>query len=423
MKCVTICAKTYEEAVQKARIQLSDSVRIHSRKDVLRHGGFLWLGKRALVEIVCYLPEAPLATVPIEESRLSSTKTRVEPESPAFEEASGVPEPAIDEITGDQKAGLPETGVIADAAVTVKSSVDTVEDRKAPQNPLAPLLVKAFQILKDNDFSQNFIHMVIGDLRNELTQSLPDIPSDEEFELMLVDRIVSCVEIDHQSQLHPPRIFVLLGPTGVGKTTTIAKIAALYGPQQLPAYQRKVRIITIDSFKMGAFEQISSFGEALGIPVATAATEEELYKALEDAQDADLVLIDTIGKSPRDTELAVKMKAMLSVPHKDQTGYYLALSSTMKEQDIQRTMDQYGSYGITSLIVTKTDETETIGNIVGICNTRHMPLLFFTDGQRVPKDIHKASASSLLSMLKGFSLDFANLWGTQMESPDGPPTN
>jgi flagellar biosynthesis protein FlhF len=92
----------------------------------------------------------------------------------------------------------------------------------------------------------------------------------------------------------------------------------------------------------------------------------------------------------------------------------------MKAQDIKKSLDQYASFGITSMIVTKTDETESIGNILSLCKEQHLPLLFLTDGQKVPKDIHKASASSLLAMLKGFSLDFSNLWSNQLEVEDFP---
>jgi flagellar biosynthesis protein FlhF len=86
----------------------------------------------------------------------------------------------------------------------------------------------------------------------------------------------------------------------------------------------------------------------------------------------------------------------------------------MKREDIRGVLDQYGSYGIRSLIVTKMDETETVGNVLSICHERDLPLLFFTDGQRVPKDIHKASAATVLGYLRGFSLDFEHLWMNQV---------
>ena len=277
------------------------------------------------------------------------------------------------------------------------------------------LLAHAKELLVANDFSDTFTEEALSLLKTSLDESPEEDLSIEEFELMVVDKIVSLVRIDHSTQLHPPRIFVLLGPTGVGKTTTIAKIAALYGLQQLPEYQRSVHMITIDSFRVGAFEQLNAFGNSLGLSVDKVSNEEEFYRALDSASAADLILVDTIGKSPRDKDLAVKMKALLSVPNREDCGFFLAISGAMKSQDVARSIDQYASFGLSSIIVTKMDETESIGNVLSVCHQRQMPILFFTDGQRVPKDIHKASASTMLGQLKGFTLDFGNLWVNQVQ--------
>ncbi|PKL10379.1 MAG: hypothetical protein CVV52_18695, partial [Spirochaetae bacterium HGW-Spirochaetae-8] len=99
---------------------------------------------------------------------------------------------------------------------------------------------------------------------------------------------------------------------------------------------------------------------------------------------------------------------------RDDCGFFLAISGAMKSQDVARSIDQYASFGLSSIIVTKMDETESIGNVLSVCHQRQMPILFFTDGQRVPKDIHKASASTMLGQLKGFTLDFGNLWVNQV---------
>jgi flagellar biosynthesis protein FlhF len=322
------------------------------------------------------------------------------------------------EVAGSpSKEPVLETTPLPNTQVVEKAQIVEVETAPIPSNEelIAPLLERVHVILRLNDFSERFEQVLMEMMSAELIGLLPVFPSDQEFELMLVDKIVSLVEIDHKSQLHPLRVFILLGPTGIGKTTTIAKIAALYGLQQVEEYRRKVRIITIDSFRTGAFEQISAFGAALGIPVAKAATENEFFHLLQESDGADLILVDTIGKSPRDLELALRMKTLLSVPKREETGFYLALSGSMKAQDMHNTLDQYSSYGIRSLVVTKTDETESVGTILSLCHERHLPLLFLTDGQKVPKDIHKASASSLLTMLKGFSLDFSNLWPSQID--------
>ncbi len=376
-------------------------------------GGFLWLAKHTHVELTCYLPEdsTRYGQRDVERSlpRAPQPKLEIVEEPPIADEPEAsfadVRQPAVETVAPAVDLAVEKT----------ESPTPPTQPEPLPEQLVASYLERVHSILHLNDFSEQFEQALIGMMTTELLALLPALPSDQEFELMLVDKIVSLVEIDHKSQLYPPRIFVLLGPTGIGKTTTIAKIAALYGLQQVEEYRRKVRIITIDSFRTGAFEQISAFGVALGIPVAKAATENEFFHLLQESDDTDLILVDTIGKSPRDAELAVRMKTLLSVPKKEETCFYLAISGSMKAQDMRNILDQYASYGIRSLVVTKTDETESVGTILSLCHEQHLPLLFLTDGQKVPKDIHKASASSLLTMLKGFSLDFSNLWPTQID--------
>ncbi|PKL11939.1 MAG: hypothetical protein CVV52_12015 [Spirochaetae bacterium HGW-Spirochaetae-8] len=413
MKYITITARNYDDAVKKARSQYGESIRIHSRRDVNARGGFLWLAKHTHVELTCYLPEdsTRYGQRDVERSlpRAPQPKLEIVEEPPIADEPEAsfadVRQPAVETVAPAVDPAVEKT----------ESPTPPTQPEPLPEQLVASYLERVHSILHLNDFSEQFEQALIGMMTTELLALLPALPSDQEFELMLVDKIVSLVEIDHKSQLYPPRIFVLLGPTGIGKTTTIAKIAALYGLQQVEEYRRKVRIITIDSFRTGAFEQISAFGVALGIPVAKAATENEFFHLLQESDDTDLILVDTIGKSPRDAELAVRMKTLLSVPKKEETCFYLAISGSMKAQDMRNTLDQYASYGIRSLVVTKTDETESVGTILSLCHEQHLPLLFLTDGQKVPKDIHKASASSLLTMLKGFSLDFSNLWPTQID--------
>jgi flagellar biosynthesis protein FlhF len=393
MKYITIVAKDFEEAVRKAREQYGPALRIHSRRDVQGRGGFLWLGRRTHVELTCYLADTVTVETP-------SAEVKQEPQKDPQQEA-----PKEVESTPTEE---PNEQISVEVAEEQQDSSET-----ELQIAHEMLIGHAMELLRQNDFSSTFSGEIEELLRESLHDYGSDAPSMEEFELMLVDRIVSLVDIDHATQLSPPRIFVLLGPTGIGKTTTIAKIAALYGLQKEPEFRKRVRMITIDSFRAGAYEQLAAFGSSLQIPVDRVTNEEEFYRTLQESTENDLLLVDTIGKSPRDTDLAVKMKTLLSVPNREESGFFLALSGAMKTEDVRKAIDQYMSFDVQSLIVTKMDETETIGNILSVSHERSMPILFFTDGQRVPKDIHKASASSMLGLLRGFSLDFQNLWVNQ----------
>jgi flagellar biosynthesis protein FlhF len=390
MKYITIVAKDFEEAVRKARDQYGPSLRIHSRRDVQGRGGFLWLAKRTHVELTCYLSDAD--SQPVDRS----TPDKLKSQESELEQKNDV------ELNVVKQETLPQQDVEPPAVSDIQIHQEQLIDH-------------AVALLTENDFSTSFIDELLSLLREALYEYHDEVPSREEFELIIVDKIVSLIEIDHATQLSPPHVFVLVGPTGIGKTTTIAKIAALYGLQKDPEYKRSVHMITIDSFRAGAFEQLSAFGGSLGIEVEKVNHEEDFFRVLQKAESADLILVDTIGKSPRDADLAIKMKALLSVPKREETQFYLAISGAMKTEDIRRAIDQYASFGLTSIVVTKMDETETLGNVLSVCRERSMPILFFTDGQRVPKDIHKASASTMLGQLHGFSLDFQNLWVNQIK--------
>ena len=440
MKYITIVAPTYEDAVRSARDQYGGNIRIHSRKDVVT-SGFLGIGKKRHCELTCFLageesPMGPAAAQKPEPESPKATKApdpeeerdirRFEREAYTPDPETHTPDPAFEpDVPVETGAAPVETTVEEPAPETVQEApvFSMPEEEQGGESasgpdPLEDLMDHARSVLQQNDFSDSYITWIVEDLRSQLEPALPAVPTKNEFELLIVDRIVGTLEIDHNSQLHPPKVFALLGPTGVGKTTTIAKIAAIYGTLPPEEMRKDVRIITMDSFRVGAYEQIESFGKALGIPVLRADDEAGFYEALEQSNDAELILIDTIGRSPRDIEVNVKLQTMLNVPDKRNTRFYLAVSASMKKIDIDKVFEQFKMFNITSVIVTKTDETQTVGNILSICHDRHVPLLFITDGQMVPRDIHKASSAFVLSLLRGFSMDFNSLWNTQIGSDE-----
>jgi flagellar biosynthesis protein FlhF len=222
----------------------------------------------------------------------------------------------------------------------------------------------------------------------------------------VVEWIGESIRIYREDQYQrKPRIVVLVGPTGVGKTTTIAKLAAAYMLGEIGKRPLSVRMITIDNFRIGAEQQIERYGLIMGIPVVSAQNYRELKEVIAlNSEDADLILIDTIGKSPRSSVELAEMKELLNACG---TGaeFHLALSATTKSSDVTEVLKQYEPFGYRSVIVTKIDETIRLGNVISALSDSGKCISYITEGQQVPKDIQKAETMRFLVNLEGFTVD------------------
>jgi len=198
-------------------------------------------------------------------------------------------------------------------------------------------------------------------------------------------------------------MFVLVGPTGVGKTTTIAKLAAMYGIDPYGSRKRDIRVLTIDNYRIGARQQIETYCQIMGIPVSFVESAEDMKKQLALAAECDMVFIDTIGKSPRDFRRLGEMNELLSICG-PRARVHLALSATTKTVDVAEIATQFEPFKYEAVVITKLDETTRAGNVISILSDRDKPISFTTNGQRVPQDIERASVLELLLHLEGFGV-------------------
>ncbi len=192
-----------------------------------------------------------------------------------------------------------------------------------------------------------------------------------------------------------PRTIALVGPTGVGKTTTTAKLAAMYALNR----GNKVALITMDIFRVGAVEQLKTYTKIMGIPLEVASTPKELERAVERHGDCDLILVDTAGRSHKDTEKLEEMKGFLAGVHAD---IYLCLSATTKDRELEEVLKRFSAFAISKVVFTKLDECESFGCIVNLLLKANLQIAYFTTGQRVPEDIEVATSEKLAELiLKG----------------------
>jgi flagellar biosynthesis protein FlhF len=186
-------------------------------------------------------------------------------------------------------------------------------------------------------------------------------------------------------------VVALVGSTGVGKTTSVAKLAARY---VLRHGQRHVALVTTDSYRIGAHEQLMTYGRLLGIPVQIASDHKELHSALNSLADKRLVLIDTAGMSQRDVRLSEQFATLADSGIPIRT--LLVLSATAHPSVLTETVEAFSSVDLEGAILTKLDEAAKLGGVLSTVINQQLPLMFVTDGQRVPEDMHLARAQNLV---------------------------
>jgi len=190
-----------------------------------------------------------------------------------------------------------------------------------------------------------------------------------------------------------PKAVMIVGPTGVGKTTTIAKLAALYALRQ----KRKVALITLDTYRVAAVEQLRVYGKILGLAVDVALTCEDLAGLLRMRRSADLILIDTAGRSPLDQAALRELKKLVG-PNRE-VEVHLLLSAATREADLTVVLERFMTLPVKSVIFSKLDETTQFGSIFNVLHRTGLPLSYLSTGQRVPEDLEVGAPHLLAELL------------------------
>lgn len=190
------------------------------------------------------------------------------------------------------------------------------------------------------------------------------------------------------------KICALVGPTGVGKTTTLAKIASHF----ILKGKKKVGLINLDAFKVGANEQLQTYAQILNVPYRSVSTKDELKMALKDFKSLDLIFIDTAGRSQKDTQALRELKEFF-MDAEETIEPLLCLSSSIRETENLEIINRFGIFNPKSIAITKLDESVTHGSLLNIAVNSSMPLSFFTTGQRVPDDIEEASSERVAALV------------------------
>ncbi|MBT3511402.1 MAG: AAA family ATPase [Nitrospina sp.] len=315
-------------------------------------------------------------------------------------------------IAGKKEATRVEITAAVEFAAPVVEPEIQVEDK--PENKDADLKSLIFSLLSQTDRAQSmglmphqfdtFSRLVEGGLDEKLASKILKKALEQNSEqsadshneslkvMNLMKRVLPCKgEID--LNINGPKIVAFVGPTGVGKTTTVAKIAAEYALRR----GKKVAIVSLDTYRLGAVDQLRIYGEIMEVPVEVAGGKEELRQIIANHKDKDLILIDTTGRSHQDKDYSRQLKEVFDAVGGVET--HLVLSVTAQEKLFTATYHQFSSMGVDRVLFTKLDEGLNFGSLFNFSVRNRLPISYFTSGQQVPEDLEVARPERVISLI------------------------
>lgn len=396
------------EAVMKAKEDLgSNAVVLNVRS--MKQRGFAKLFKKDFIEITAALEERDF-----EQNVNSKRPTFTQARDEAVQKQSS----RID-LRADDTGGIPE--VPKHQAETIEHKLDSLHDmlrnqivkeeeplreakEKAPENPVREntanfkSLKLIYNKLIENEVDEKYANAIINDIESSLKKesNLDSILASVYQKIIL--KLGEPEGIENNGRR---KVVFFVGPTGVGKTTTIAKLASDVKLRQ----NSKVAMITADTYRIAAVEQLNTYASILDVPVSVIYSPGEIAEALEDLSDYEIIFIDTAGRSHKNEEQRKELLEMIENVRNSfedaEVLVFLVLSVTTKYRDIISICDAYKDLKGYRLLFTKIDETNSLGNILNIKLYTQEPLSYMTYGQNVPDDIERADVQKLAKSLLG----------------------
>jgi flagellar biosynthesis protein FlhF len=368
MQSKTYRAKTMKDALTRVRRDLGGDAVILSAREVRRRRLF-GLGPRALVEVVA------TDTMPSERDFTGRQGSAAVMGSPASANVSAQ--------VGEQLGRL-------HAMVETLSRHGHVE-HLLPDLPRS--LVPTYSQLIEADVPEVLTHRLMRHVADTLDPDQIDRPD--------AIRAALCEAVELSIPVAPPikavagtrRVVALVGPTGVGKTTTVAKLAANFKL----AHGARVGLVTVDTYRIAAVEQLKTYAEIIDLPLSVVNDPSEMPRALDELGAVDLVFIDTAGRSPRDEVKIRELAEFLLQAKPDEV--HLVLSAVAGERSLRSAVDRFAMVQVDRLILTKLDEAESLGGILAVLGLYSRPLSYLTTGQAVPDDIEPADRKRLARLI------------------------
>jgi len=389
MKIKRYEASSIQEAISKIKNDLGENAILLSSKRL--HGG-----RNPVFELTAAADEA-------QTERRSST-LRVEPRgtgrTPAMPPESQETLHAFRKDLEDLKALVIEANrknILYGELMELKESLSTFFDmlgiRKTEGKPQP--LSQLYYNLVAGGVSKDRAYRLVGTIRKGLTARAED---DYDGVLRSAEELIQKSVVPSYERTRQGRVVAFVGPTGVGKTTTLAKLAARWSLEA----SKKVGLVTADTYRIAAVEQLRTYAKIMGLPLEVASEKEEFKNALRKFQDRDVILIDTPGRSFNDETHLQRLRDYLHLEIPVETN--LLISMTASPENMLATASRFDKVGYNAMIFTKLDESNAYGLIYNIVDQVGKPAYYVTNGQNVPQDIESLNPAKLARMVVRNSL-------------------
>lgn len=414
MKILTFSGSTPAEALKKAQLEVGEDAMLIETREIQKKS----LGKSALYEIVVGVEEESISK-PIQRNKEPLMQQRPLAQkssdvlfniSEAAKQISKIAEVTEEERTLKQAPQAPSEDLkrIKDEIEKLGDKVKIIQNmfwnEKSPKTSVAipPEFAEIYRLAQQSGMNQEHLDEIMQLTLEHMPSKMRENSETVKRYFQVVLRKMIPVRMETSPKMGGKKVIMLVGPTGVGKTTSIAKLAARYS--YLLEKKYKVGLVVLDTYRIGAVEQLMQYARMMKLGIETVVDPPEFSSALNSLRYSDYILIDTMGSSPYDKG---KIEKIYECLRSNETDYsvdvVLVLPSSIKYEDLKATYDNFAPLGIDTMMFTKLDETRGFGNIFSLVYETKIPISYFSVGQEVPEDLVVSNSDFLVDcLLNGF---------------------
>ncbi len=429
MKILTFTGQTPSEALKKAKLEIGDEGMLIETREIQKKA----LGRPAIYEIVIGIEESeikkskvtlpksyPNINKPLDKQKpikqesedilfdISSAAEQISKISEVTDPLGGYGTPRPRTVSVEQK----EPKELKEIKAEINKLGDKVKliqnmfwDEKAPdlQNSIPPEFAEIYRLASQSGMSREHLEGIMRMTLEHMPHKMKENSATVKRYFQTLLRKMIPIRLESTPSAGSKKVIMLVGPTGVGKTTSIAKLAARYS--YLLEKKYKVGLVVLDTYRIGAVEQLMQYARMMKLGIETVVDPADFTIALNSLRHCDYILIDTMGSSPYDKGKIEKIYECLNA---NDTEYnidvVLVMPSSIKYEDLKATYDNFDTLNVDTIMFTKLDETRGFGNIFSLAYETKKPISYFSVGQEVPEDLVSASSDFLVEcLLHGFN--------------------